>query len=165
MEIRPAIPADRDAIEDVAKRSLTASYSLDAETIAAATEDWYGPDRFADKLDDDHVIILVADADGVVGFSESFRVAGRGQGDLLWLHVHPDHRGQGIGSDLYDRTRERLLEAGVQYLRSRVLADNRSGATFYEERGFERVGRDRLEIDGDQFEEYIYILPDVESGS
>lgn len=161
MDIRTATSADRAAIEDVATRSLKASYSLAPTTIEDATAEWYGADRFDEKLDDDHVILLVAEADGVVAFSESFRVAGRGQGDLLWLHVHPDHRGRGIGSALYERTRERLLEEGVQYLRSRVLADNRSGAAFYEDRGFERVGRDQLEIDGDRFEEYIYLLPDV----
>lgn len=163
MDIRPATSADREAIETVARESLEASYSLDPTTIENATAEWYGGDAFAEKLEDDHVILLVAVTDGVVAFSESVRVAGRGQGDLLWLHVHPDHRGQGIGSELYERTRERLLEAGVQYLRSRVLADNRMGASFYEDRGFERVGRDRLDIEGDQFEEYIYILPDVDT--
>lgn len=163
MDVRTATPADREAIENIAKRSLNASYSLSLTTIENAVEEWYGADKFAEKLDDVHVILLVAETDTVVAFSESFRVPGRGQGDLLWLHVHPDHRGRGIGSDLYERTRERLLEEGVQYLRSRVLADNRSGASFYEERGFERVGRDRLDIDGDQFEEYIYILPNVDS--
>lgn len=163
MEIRPAVASDREAVQNVAERSLKASYSLGPATIEDAAEEWYGADAFAEKLDDEHVILLVAETDEVVGFSESFRVAGRGQGDLLWLHVDPDERGQGIGSALYDRTRERLLEAGVQYLRSRVLADNRSGATFYEDRGFERIGQDRLDIDGDQFEEYIYLLPDVGS--
>lgn len=163
MDVRPATAADREAIEHVATESLKASYSLDPATIEDATEEWYGAEAFAEKLDDDHLILLVGETDGVVAFSESVRVAGRGRGDLLWLHVHPDHRGQGIGSALYDRTTERLLEEGVQYLRSRVLADNRSGASFYEERGFERVGRDRLDIDGATFEEYIYLLPDVDT--
>lgn len=161
MDVRPATAADREAIETITKRSLEASYSLSPTTIANAAEEWYGEETFAEKHEDDHVILLVAETDEVVAFSESFRVAGRGQGDLLWLHVHPDNRGQGIGATLYERTRERLLEAGVQYLRSRVLADNRSGASFYEERGFERVGHDQLEIDGDRYKEYIYILPDV----
>ena len=161
MDVRPATDADREAIEDVTKRSLSASYSLGPTTIENAAEAWYGTDAYAEKLADEHVILLVAETDEVVGFSESYRVAGRGQGELLWLHVHPAHRGDGVGSELYERTRTRLLEAGVQYLRSRVLADNRSGATFYENRGFERIGEDRLEIDGDRHEEYIYLLPDV----
>lgn len=163
MNIRTATSADREAIENIATKSLKASYSLPSTTIVKAAEEWYGADAFAEKLEDDHVTVLVAETDEVVAFSESFRVAGRGQGDLLWLHVHPDHRGQGIGSTLYERTRERLLEEGVQYLRSRVLADNRSGASFYEERGFEQIGQDQLDIDGDQFEEYIYLLPDVDT--
>lgn len=164
MDIRTATAADRAAIENIAIASLKASYSLSPATIESAAGEWYGEDQFTEKLEDDHVILLVAEEDGdVVAFSESFRVAGRGQGDLLWLHVHPDHRGRGIGSDLYEQTRERLLAAGVQYLRSRVLADNRSGASFYEERGFERIGQDRLDIDGDEFEEYIYVLPDVDA--
>lgn len=164
MDIRPATTDDRDAIKRIAERSLKVSYSLSQPTIENAVDEWYGPEQFAEKLADDHVILLVAETDEVVAFSESFRVAGRGQGELLWLHVHPEHRNYGIGSALYEGTQERLLEAGVQYLRSRVLADNAEGASFYESRGFERIGRDQLEIDGDRFEENIYFHPDADSG-
>lgn len=161
MDIREATQDDRGAIKTVAKRSLEASYSLSSTTIENAVNEWYGPDLFNEKLEDDNVILLVVETDGVVAFSESLRVAGRKQGDLLWLHVHPDHRGHGIGSDLYEHTRERLLEEGIQYLRARVLDDNKTGVTFYEERGFERIGRDKIDIDGDDYLEYIYLHPDI----
>lgn len=163
MKIREATPDDRETIRNITKRSLEASYSLSPTTIENAAKEWYGPDQFNEKLDDNDVILLVAETDGVVGFSESVRIAGRGQGDLLWLHVHPDHRGHGIGSDLFEHTRQRLLEEGVQYLRGRVLADNQTGASFYEQRGFEQVGREQIEIDDDQHVEYIFILPDVDA--
>lgn len=163
MEIREATPDDRERITKVTTDSLTASYSLGQPTIENAATEWYGPDEFDDKLDDDRLFMLVAETDdGVFGFSESIRISGRGQGDLLWLHVHPDHRGEGIGSELYERTRERLLDAGVQYLRGRVLADNDMGAEFYRKRGFEKIGEEAIEIDGDRYVEYIFVLPNVD---
>jgi ribosomal protein S18 acetylase RimI-like enzyme len=154
MEIREATPGDREAIAEITKRSLEMSYSLSPSTIEAAVEEWYGPDRFAEKLDSE--VVLVSENERVVAFSEGLLVADGGQADLLWLHVHPDHRGHGIGTDLFERTEERLSEMGAEYIRGRVLADNQTGASFYERHGFEQVDEDRIEIDGDQYVEYIF---------
>jgi len=156
MEIREADGDDGAAIRTVTKRSLEASYSLSPSTIESAVEKWYSPDEFERKLEDDDVVLLVCESDGVVAFSESLLVAEGGQGDLLWLHVHPDYRGRGLARDVFEDTRERITEAGAEYLRGRVLADNQTGAAFFEERGFEKVDEERIEIDGDQYVEYIY---------
>jgi hypothetical protein len=68
----------------------------------------------------------------------------------------PDHRGQGIGEKLYTDTEQRLSELGAEYLRGRVLADNQIGADFYEDRGFEQVDEEQIDIDDDRYVEYIY---------
>ncbi len=160
MEIRDATADDRDAIAEIARRSLETSYSLNPGTIENAVEQWYGPDAFEETLDEHDV--LLAERDGEpVAFSESVVVTDGGEGDLLWLHVHPDYRGHGIGGDLFERTRERLTEEGAAYLRGRVLSDNQTGASFYEARGFERVDEEELEIDGNRYFQYIYL--DAES--
>ncbi len=156
MELREARPDDRATVQEVTKRSLETSYSLSPSTIAGAVEEWYGRERYGEKLADDDTVLLVSEVDGVVGFAEAVLVAEGGQADLLWLHVHPDHRGQGIGQALYEHTEQRLEEMGAEYLRGRVLADNQVGATFYEERGFEQVDDERIEIDDDRHVEYIY---------
>ena len=156
MDIRTAKPADRPAIRDVARRSLQASYSLGPQAITSAIEEWYDEDRLAEIMHDEDHTLLVADEDGqVVAFSESV-VSGDDTGTLLWLHVDPAHRGEGIASDLFEETRAHLSDLGASHLDGRVLADNVEGNTFYTDRGFEQVGTDEVEIDGRTYVENIY---------
>lgn len=160
MKVREATVDDRETVAEIATRSLETSYSLNPSTIESGVAEWYGPESFEETIED--AIVLVAEEEGeVVAFSESVVVTEGGQGDLHWLHVHPDHRGRGIGADLFEHTRDRLTEEGVAYLRGRVLADNRAGTEFYEEYGFEKVDEEELEIDGDRHFEHIYL--DAES--
>lgn len=156
MELREAEPDDRTAVREITKRSLESSYSLSPATIEGAVEEWYGSDRYAEKLEDDDTVLLVCEADGVVGFAEGILVAAGGQADLLWLHVHPEHRGQGIGQELYEHAVDRLEAMGAEYLRGHVLADNQIGAAFYEDRGFEQVDEEHIDIDDDRYVEYVY---------
>jgi len=156
MEIRRARPADSPAIRDVARRSLGASYSLDPQAIANAIEEWYDEDRLATMLSDPDRVLLVADRAGqVVAFSESV-VAAANTATMLWLHVDPAYRGEGIATDVFEATREELERLDVQDLRGRVLAENTAGNEFYEQRGFDRVGTDTVEIDGQSYIENIY---------
>lgn len=158
MRIREASQGDQEAITAVTERSLTESYSLSPSTIGEAVDDWYAPGAFGAKLDRNDVVLLVAEDETgeVVAFSEGLLVAEGEQGDLLWLHVHPAHRGRGFGAELFDRMDERLRRMGAEHLRGRVLADNQLGASFYRERGFEHVEDDRIEIDGEEYVEYVF---------
>lgn len=156
MELRRARPADTPAVRDVARRSLDASYSLEPQAITSAIEEWYDEDRLTTMLDDPDRVLLVADQAGqVVAFSESV-VAAANTATMLWLHVDPDHRGEGIATDLFEATREELERLDVRNLRGRVLAENTAGNEFYEHRGFDRVGTDTVEIDGQSYGENIY---------
>ncbi|MFC7249688.1 GNAT family N-acetyltransferase [Halomicroarcula sp. GCM10025324] len=156
MNIRTAEPADRPAIRDVARRSLQASYSLGPQAITSAIEEWYDEDRLDEIMADEDHTVLVADRDGqVVAFSESV-VPGDDTGTLLWLHVDPAHRGEGIASELFEETRDHLTDLGAAHLDGRVLADNVEGNAFYTDRGFDQVGTDEVEIDGRTYVENIY---------
>jgi len=156
MELRRARPTDSPAIRDVARRSLGASYSLGPQAITNAIEEWYDEDRLSTMLSDPDHVLLVADSAGqVVGFSESV-VAAANTATLLWLHVDPAYRGEGIASDLFEATREELERLDVMNLRGRVLAENTVGNEFYQDRGFRQVGTDTVEIDGETYIENIY---------
>jgi len=156
MNVRRARSSDDAAVREVAHRSLEASYTLSPQTIEGAVTQWYDTDEFDAKLSDDSVLFLVAvDDDEVVGFSEAQVVEG-GAGDVLWLHVSPDYRGEGIGEALFDATRERLAERGTTSLRGRVLRDNPTGNEFYEAQGFTRVGEGTVTIDGTDHVENVY---------
>ena len=156
MEVREATADDGPTVRSIALRSMEASYSLSPSTIEGAIRQWYGVDRFAEKLDDDEVLLLIAEEDGEpVAFSESALVDHRG--DIHWLHVAAMYRGQGIGHALYEETRKRLEDAGAETIRGLVLADNTEGNRFWEKRGLTKVGEGSVEIDGTAFVENIYV--------
>lgn len=161
MEIREATRDDGEAIRQVARDSLEASYSLSPRAIDGAITQWYDDEALSGKLDEDDTLLLVAEEDGDVrGFTESDLVNEGGNGDLLWLHVDPDYRGRGIGTALFERTREALDEMGAAQLRAKVLDDNSEGNDFYTAYGFEQVGTDTVEIDDGSYVENIYLHAD-----
>ncbi|MFB6151179.1 MAG: GNAT family N-acetyltransferase [Haloarculaceae archaeon] len=161
MDVRTATPADRPAIRDVARRSIQASYSLSPGEITAAIEAWYDEVQLEETLEEDNRLYLVATVDEqVVGFSESALSEG-GEATLLWLHVDPAYRGEGVGSRVLAETRERLEAAGAERIYGRVLQDNATGNSFFEAHGFEWAGRGEVEIGDRTFVENMW----VESGA
>jgi len=157
MHVRQATPEDGDAIRDVVDRSMQSSYSLGPGTIEAAIEEWFGPDALAGKFEDeDRAVVVVERGDEIVGFVDARHVPETGTGDVLWLHVDPDYRGEGLGRALFLAAKEWLDDAGADYVRGLVLANNADGNAFYDELGFEHVGERDLEIDGTPHTEHVY---------
>ncbi|SDQ48022.1 GNAT family N-acetyltransferase [Natronobacterium texcoconense] len=165
MEIREATKSDVDAIRSIAETSLSSTYTdfLEAETIDDAVEQWYG-DGFDDELEDDNSLVLVVERDGdVVAFSQSELVGQpHATGRLLWLHVDPDHRGDGTGVRLLVRTREKLLEESAEQVQGFVLEDNEGGNEFYRSHGFEQAGQREVEIGSETFTENVYAEGEIE---
>ena len=159
MDIRPATADDVAGIRAVARASLDASYghALSTDLIDDAVETWYDADGLVDDLSDDDAVFLVAVDDDVVGFVQGYYVAGRRPaGDIDWLHVAPDARGRGIGTDLLRRAEAALRDRGVDRIEGRVLAANESGTGFYEREGFEPTREREVEIGGERFDERTY---------
>ena len=169
MDIRDATTEDVDAIRRVAAESMQASYdhAIDEGAITAAVDEWYSTDRLTEALtDEDAVFVVAVDAGSVVGFAQSEISEGRESvGYLDWLHVVPDHRGGGIGSQLLTRLKQELVAAGVDRVEGRVLVENRAGVSFYEEQGFGEVGTRTVEIHGEAFEEVVYTMFLEDAGS
>jgi ribosomal protein S18 acetylase RimI-like enzyme len=158
MEVRAAEPADTAAVREIAHRSLEASYTLSPQTIEGAVKQWYNEETFRETLDDEAMVVLVAERDGdIVGFSEGQLVTEGGDGDLNWLHVDPDYRGEGIARTLFDATRERLMDMGASRMRGRVLQDNTGGNEFYEYFGFTKAADETVDIDGTNHIENVYV--------
>lgn len=161
MDVRAATAADVDGIREVARASLDASYghALSADLLDDAVETWYGAEGLDDDLSNDDAVFLVAIVDDeVVGFVQSYYAAGDPpEGDIDWLHVAPDYRGRGIGTDLLRRAEADLLDRGAERVEGRVLVENESGTGFYEEEGFTRTSEREVEIGGETFRERIYV--------
>lgn len=157
MDVRQATPGDGEEIREVARQSMYASYSMSPDTIDAAVAEWYDDGAVEDAVDDADRQFLVADRDGtVVGFADA-DVVGEGEtGELLWLHVHPDYRGEGVARRLLNETRDALADRDVDALRGLVLRDNSEGNSFYRHHGFEAVDERELEIGGRRYVENVY---------
>jgi ribosomal protein S18 acetylase RimI-like enzyme len=162
MTIRPAELRDRPAIRDVARRSLQSSYSLGPREITSAIDDWYGHKSLEKEITDDTYLLLVAIRDAqVVGFAESHRSDEGSTATLLWLHVDPDNRGEGIATALFEETEERLAAEGVNHLDGRVLKDNAEGRSFFKALDYERAGQSEVEIGGSTHVETVWTPPDA----
>jgi ribosomal protein S18 acetylase RimI-like enzyme len=166
MEIREATAADLDGIRTLAHRSLAASYghALEDHIIAQAVERWYDEETLAAELDDPDTEFLVADDGEIEGFAQSYVVDRRDTvGEIDWLHVAPDSRGDGLGDRLLETLERNLIDHGVTRIEVRVLAANDAGTDFYERREFEQVGQRTVEIGGEPFQEIIYSkFPDTD---
>ncbi|EMA50123.1 acetyltransferase [Halococcus salifodinae DSM 8989] len=158
MKLREATRDDGEAIRRIARDSMEASYSLSPRAIESAITEWYDTDGIATKIDEPDALLLVAEDEGEIrGFSESDLVTDGGNGDLLWLHVDPAYRGEGIGTELFEATREALFDMGASQLRAKVIEDNAEGNDFYEDFDFEMVDTDEVEIDDETYVENIYM--------
>jgi ribosomal protein S18 acetylase RimI-like enzyme/ribosomal protein S27AE len=160
MELRAATVDDIDAIRSVARESLIASYghAVDETLLDGAADEWYDPDDLEADIEAEDTVCPVAVVDGtVVGFAESYVVGRRERiGEIDWLHVHPDHRGSGIGSALLAHVEAELRAADVDRIESRVLVANEAGTAFYEAEGYELIGERPVEIGEETFDELAY---------
>jgi len=166
MQIRDATADDFEALRAVAAASLHDSYHhmLDPKTIDEALEEWYAADLLAQQLADDDAVLLVAEDDaGIVAFSQS-EIMGKtpADGRILWLHVHPDHRGHGYGSRLLTRTKEALVDHGAQQISGAVLDGNRHGNEFYRAHGFKRAGDRTVTVADETLTENVFVATDEE---
>lgn len=159
MDIRPATAADFEDVRRVARRAWRASIGsvLDDETIDETVAEWYGDDALADTVERPGTAFLVAEDDGdVVGFCHGVVVGD--EGDVLRLSVDPDRWGEGVGTALFDRIREDLVDFNMRRLRAMVLAADDRGAGFFESLGFERTGEAQTQLVGRSVTEDVYTL-------
>jgi ribosomal protein S18 acetylase RimI-like enzyme len=157
MEIRQATESDIESIEQVARETWETDYPtiLHRETVDEEVEEWYNDDQLETELEEEDAILLVAETDGeVVGFTHAVRR--RRTGYILRVYVAPDHRGEGVGSELLTSARDVLLTRGVDNVRAMVLAENEPGNAFYQSFGFEKVDDEETVIGGDTYTENVY---------
>jgi ribosomal protein S18 acetylase RimI-like enzyme len=166
MELRSLTSEDIDGVRTVARASLTVSYSglFDEATIEPAIERWYSDEHLADAIDDDRTVFVVAEEDGeVVGFVQAAAVPEDDEGRIEWVHVHPDERGRGLGSMLFERARGRFEGRGLERVTGQVLAEYDPGVGFYESRGFQRHVEREVTIGDQTLTETVYIEGSVEA--
>jgi Pyruvate/2-oxoacid:ferredoxin oxidoreductase gamma subunit/ribosomal protein S18 acetylase RimI-like enzyme len=93
--------------------------------------------------------LIACDGDDIVGFS--FAWASGGIGNIRWLGVDPERRGEGIGAQLVERTLNEFAEKYCYSARLFVYSTLRGSIALFEKFGFER----KSEIDEDFLTERV----------
>lgn len=161
MRVEPATSDDVEAIQEIARESWKHDYPdiLSSESLSAGVEDWYSEASIRDSVDWPRAVVLVGRVDGtVVGFVHAVLDADRDEGNVLRLYVHPDHRGNGYGTALFEAVRDELVDRDADRIRAMVLAANETGNAFYERLGFEQEGASEVVIGGETYTENTHVL-------
>jgi RimJ/RimL family protein N-acetyltransferase len=96
--------------------------------------------RFAEDLEGDDTVMLVADAGGELVGQLGLHIAGYGVADLGML-VAEGWRRRGVGSALLRAGIDRSRQAGAHKIALQVWPHNRAAIALYERFGFQREGR------------------------
>jgi GNAT superfamily N-acetyltransferase len=161
MELREAETNDTERIRALIESTLTASYALSPRQIDALLEDSFGEERLEDAFGDDSVTLAAeSTVDGtettVGGIVEAAHDGDGGTGEVRWLFVDPEHRGEGIGTRLFETAVERLRKQGAERIIATTFEANREGSQFFEQFGFGHTDDRQVELAGETLVEHVY---------
>jgi GNAT superfamily N-acetyltransferase/ribosomal protein S27AE len=152
MNLRPAGRDDSTAIRETAERSFQTSYAISPEQIETLVEVEFADDALGDRVESDEDVLVVAEEEGTV---RAFAAVEFGEEAVLrWLHVHPEHRGGGLGTALFEHVQEAAADRNLP-LSVRVLTEATEGRSFPNRFGFEETGSDHYEVGGERFAEEV----------
>jgi len=140
-EARAALPADLDAVDEVARRVAAAMVGLRGGELLLAGEVGRGPlrDRMARAMEAPDALAVVGCYDGVVlGWALAGVETlpdGRRLGVIEAIAVDPDARESGIGEAMMDLVLEELERAGCIGADARALPGDRETKNFFESFG------------------------------
>jgi ribosomal protein S18 acetylase RimI-like enzyme len=158
--IRPAVPEDADAIQEIAKRAWVRAYAdfIDPGLMLSRLED-AGPARFRAAIADEANALFVLEiADrvaGYVGVCPARDAAESGCGEIAVLYVDPPAQGAGAGTALLERAEAELRARGFAEALLEVFAENGHGRAFYERHGWGSDGR-AVQEQGDWAPKVVY---------
>lgn len=166
MDIREPEPDEAERIRELVDSSMTTSFRLSPGQIDGITDNQFGDDAVAAKIDDEDTLLHVAESgEDIDGVTITGFVEGRLEddwGEVNWLFVDPEHRGQGIGTELYETATETLRDRGAEHVCVTVLEENTEGHQFVEQFGLEHEGDRRIEVAGESLVKYVYADSDVD---
>jgi ribosomal protein S18 acetylase RimI-like enzyme len=168
MDVRPASPADAEAVHRTFVAACRAAYG-DAleddafvETVDVPSRVEPLRERLAEAESTEPWVYLVAESeDEIVGFVQLRYGECRpehvapDEAYLQSLYVDPDRWNEGVGSALLAASLDGLPSRVVR-VRLGVLSANEPGKRFYERRGFERVDAGTVEVGGVAYDTDIY---------
>ena len=167
--IRPAGPADAEAIARVQELSWRTTYAglLPAEVIGRVGAAW-GPAHWVSRLQrlnsGDFTLVLDHEQRGVAGFCEAGPCRGRVRpyaAEFYRLYLLKDVQGQGHGTWLMASAARVLLARGFESGIVWALATNRAACRFYSKIGAKQVDRRWQTLFGVRVPEAAFAWPDL----
>lgn len=156
MELTTDEKSDGETFRDIAGRSMRASYSLSPDQIENVVHTAFGDEAVADRAGNDDEVVVTAEQDGeMVGFATG-TVTDTDDGEIDWLFVAPEARGQEIGTQLFEEVQAELESRGAETVRALVLSENEEGEMFFEQFGLEQTGSRDLDIGDQDFATHVY---------
>ena len=155
MEIRDAIDSDSDRIRTIVEQSFQASYALSPLEIESIIEAEFEAESIESRLDGERILLVAEQGDSLLGFAEA-EIETDECGEIVWLHVDPTERGQGVGTELAERVIADLRERAVTETQAAVLAGNQEGSEFLEQFGLESVDQTDREFGEETFSVEMY---------
>ncbi len=144
--IRPARPADLDALAQMWSAFMREQASLDERATPSGDADERGRTTLRDAIDSSSAVVLVAESkDELAGFvaghasAPSPVYAGNVEAQLTELYVVPKHRRAGLAGRLMDAAVEWARSEGLSRVRFDVLAANAASRAVWEGRGVEPI--------------------------
>lgn len=152
--LRRAESDDIERVRELAESSMTTSYALSPNDIEQIVEEEFGKEEQQRRLDSDEYATFVAESgeDGVI----SGVVIVDDDDTIRRLHVDPERRGAGIGTQLFERAAEELDDRGESDARAVAMAANNTAGAFFERFDLEQVRERTLEIGSRETVEYVY---------
>lgn len=163
MGLREPTAADAERIAELVESSMTTSHRLSPQQIERVVDDAFGEAAMTEKRDSEETLVRVAETEDeveeetVVGYVEG--TLDGDAGELTWLFVDPEHRGKGIGTDLFESMRGALEDAGASSIRAAALDANTEGAQFFERFGLERAEERDVEVGDESLVEVVFAEP------
>jgi GNAT superfamily N-acetyltransferase len=152
MLIRAARHQDAMDVARVHVRSWQAAYRnlLPAEYLdALKPEDRAAHYTFEDPDTTKPWTIVAEDNGFIAGFATTAPARdadAEGCGELYAIYVDPDYRGRGVGAELIEAARARLVGLGFKQAALWVMKGNRRAERFYGIDGWEADGLERSEV-------------------
>ena len=162
MELREPETADVERIRELIESTLTTSYALSPQQIEALLEDDFDGERLTEALEASDSVTLVAESTvngtetTVGGIVEAEFDVDEGNGEVRWLFVDPEHRGGGIGTELFETAVGSLRKQGAERITATTFEANREGSQFFEQFGFEHTDDRQVELAGETLVEHVY---------
>jgi len=168
--LRPATPANAEALAELGRESFVAAFGhlYRPEDLAAFLQEYRTPEKYRQHLADPPTLVQVAEIDGRLG---AYALIVRGQ----WFDEQPEPRpekpvflsqlycaadatGRGLGAALMDWVIAEARAWGADAVQLSVFSENFGAQRFYQRYGFTKVADIDFWVGNHRDDEFLYEL-------